>query len=197
MELIVSIQNYSKTLSQELATAFYNIGVKTIRTDKPYKFKGEVIGLKKNTREFYITTRAQDIRAVAKWADIIAIDSRAGNVLIPGLYKEARREKRKICADIQNETDLLNIKEICLCNQIEPPEYIATTFSFMGKGYPDINLIKAIKKHFPGSAVIAEGKYYSYFLEAKEKRADYICIGAGLTNFIETAEKIIRGINGK
>jgi N-acylglucosamine-6-phosphate 2-epimerase len=181
--LIVSIQGYSKTTTQELARKAINHGATGIRTDQSIKVKAPIIGLKKlHGKEYYITTDKDIIHEVSKWADYVAIDSRKGNREIEWLYAHCHTSNINIVADIEKIEDVENILNICYGLKIKKPEYFATTFS---NCY--INLITEVP-------IIAEGGYSSIdsVTRAKKNGAKCVCIGTALD--IGILSNIYKGI---
>lgn len=175
--LIVSIQNYTKSTTQELARIAIANGAVCIRTDQAIKCKVPIIGLKKLfEKEFYITTDNEAIQEVSKWADCVAVDSRRGNREIEWLYAVCHTSNINLVADIEKIEDVENVLKICENNMIKKPKYFATTFSKC-----DIDLIKAIRK-ITDVKVIAEGGFGTLesVTMAKENGAVGVCIGAAL-----------------
>jgi putative N-acetylmannosamine-6-phosphate epimerase len=191
MKLIVSVQGFDLQTTQKLSDGFLQSGASGIRTDQTIFCEGLLIGLKKNKKEYYITTDVDDVKEVSSWAKAVAIDSRAGNPDIIELYAAA---KIPIVADIENESDLKNLQELVNSEKIKQPEYIATTFSNQKTGKPDIELLLKIYDYFPGASVIAEGGYFHNLELAKRFGAGYVCIGAGLTDFFSKTKQIARDI---
>lgn len=197
MELIVSIQGFSQTTTQELAEKAIENGASGIRTDQPIRIPGKIIGLKKNQEEFYISTDPDDIVSISKWAGAVAIDSRRGNSKLADLYIFARELGLFIVADVENIQDVDNILLICREKNIQVPEYIATTFSKRHRRYPDVMLLRCIRNQYSGQ-VIAEGGYGQdgMVMIAKHCGADAVCIGEGISdigNKVKNYRSIIDG----
>lgn len=190
--IIVSIQNYSYSTTQELAVCAIKGGAIAIRTDTSITIDVPVIALKKNSREYYITTRIEDIKECARFGDYVAIDCRRGNKQIDYLLAFCHMNEIKVVADIQNIDDYYNIKTICDGGRIKIPDYFATTFSSINKSYPDLDVCRAIRDN-----VIAEGGYSTkQQIENVKEYVNHICIGSAIsdiTSLTEKYNKIFRG----
>jgi putative N-acetylmannosamine-6-phosphate epimerase len=191
MKLIVSVQGFDLQTTQKLSDGFLKSGASGIRTDQPIFCEGLLIGLRKNKKQYYITTDVDDVKEVSSWSKAVAIDSRAGNPDIIELYAAA---KKQIVADIENEDDLKNLQELFTIGKIKQPEYIATTFSNQKSGAPDVELLLKVYDYFPGASVIAEGGYFHNLEIAKRFGAHYVCIGAGLTDIFDKSKQIAEAI---
>ena len=175
--IIASIQGYSLATTQELAEKSIENGVVGIRTEQPISCRVPVIGLHKIAgKEYYITTDKDSVYKVAKWANMVAIDSRRGNREIDWLYAHCHTANIKIIADIEKIEDVVNILRTCDKLKIVKPAYFATTFSKC-----DIGLIKDIK-NISDVPVIAEGGYHDKLQieKAVQNGADAVCIGAAM-----------------
>jgi putative N-acetylmannosamine-6-phosphate epimerase len=189
--LIVSVQKFGKN-TQNIVNELNKIkGIMAIRTDTGCITPLMQIGLKKNTKQFYITTCIKDIKNVNKWADYIAIDCRKENPELFDLLEYCKKNKINIIADIKEKYDIDNLN-----NYKSIIKYIATTFDFDKNIKEKCSIIKYAKKK--GFKVIAEGGYNekTEIIKAIKSGADHICIGAGIFSFIDKTKyyaDIIRG----
>ena len=186
--IIVSIQKYSKTTTQELARNAIEGGAVGIRTDQPIKCKVPIIGLLKIPgKEYYITTDKEAILQVSKFTNLIAIDSRKGNRDIDLLYSVCHVNNLEIVADIEKIEDVENILKICNSQRIIRPKYIATTFSNC-----NIDLIREIV-NLTNIPIIAEGGYDSFdkINKAKDAGAYAVCIGTAISDIKKITEGYI------
>jgi putative N-acetylmannosamine-6-phosphate epimerase len=182
--IIVSIQGFSQSTTQELANRSIEGGAVAIRTDQPIIIDNPVIGLEKlEDMKYYITSTRDSLINVQKWADYIAIDSRKGNQNIDLLYSHCHVNGSKIIADIQNIADVENILDICNNQKIREPVYLATTFSFLDSGSHDNHLIEQIQS-ICDIPIIAEGKCNNKntILSVKQNGVNNICIGTYISN---------------
>ncbi len=188
--LIVSIQNYSFSTTQELARLAIEGGAIAIRTDKPIVVNVPLIGLKKlDNFEYYITTTREAINQVSRWTNIIAIDSRKGNENINLLYAHCHLNELNIIADIEDVEDVKNILKICEEQKIMTPRYFATTFNiFNDDGIGD--LIENIL-NITNIPIIAEGG-----IDKEDGRVisniyniHNICIGREISDIKKLTEK--------
>jgi len=191
--LIVSIQNYSQEVTQELAGKCIDSGADGIRTDKAIMIKKPIIALEKiENKKYYITT---DIEAINRcyYGNYIAIDSRRGNFDLSLLFAFCQINGIKVIADIQCIKDVENIMEMHLKKTFKLPAYFATTFSFLSTGYPDNDLIKDIVG-ITNVPVIAEGKYKEKkeIEKAYRNGASNICIGAEISDISYLTKKFSR-----
>lgn len=192
--LILSVQNYSLNTTQEIANIAVSAGCVGIRTDQPIKIEAPVIGLKKNDKEYYITTIRQDLIYVQKWANLVAIDLRKGNADIYLLVSHCHLNATPYVADIRNIEDVKNLIKICKKMNAQMPEYIATTFSILDRK-PNIDILKQIKEEF-NFKIIAEGGFRNIEDVRKASEiADNICIGTAITGIAENCKKYIEAIN--
>jgi N-acylglucosamine-6-phosphate 2-epimerase len=180
--LIVSIQKYSQSTTQELAEKAIEGGAIAIRTDQHIMVDVPVIALEKlENKKFYITTTRKAIKNCI-WGQYVAIDSRKGNIDIDLLYSYCHINEINIVADIANIEDVYNLLAICAKLKLKTPKFIATTFS-MREGYPNLLLIQQIKKctRIP---IIAEGGYSNtaYITAAMQNGANLICIGTAISD---------------
>jgi len=187
--IIVSIQNYSFSTTQELVEIVKEAGAVAIRTDKPVEIDIPMIGLMKlKGKKFYITTSIKAIENLSFSTNYIAIDSRKGNKDIKKLYDFCRLHSIDIIGDVGIIEDVYNLIIIdCL------PDYIATTFSpFYNDGKPNIELIEKIGK-ITDIPVIAEGGFlYDYQIkEAINKGAYAVCIGKAITKIYEKTKDYV------
>jgi putative N-acetylmannosamine-6-phosphate epimerase len=188
--LIVSIQNYSQNTTQELAEKVINGEAIAIRTDQQISVNVPVIALEKIENEkYYITSTIGSIKK-CMWGNYIAIDSRKGNRDLDLLYSFCHINEINIIADIENIEDVYNLLEICTKLKLKGIKYIATTFSFLKNGMPDISLIKKIKK-VTKIPVIAEGKYNNdtFISLAIQNGASHICIGTVISDIEKITSK--------
>lgn len=194
--IIVSIQNYNKTTTQELAKRAIEGGAVAIRTDQSIKVKVPVIGLRKIPGyEYYITSEQWAIQQVQPWADYIAIDSRKGNKNIEMLYAFCHVNNIDIVADIENIDDVRNLGMILNSSKIALPKYIATTFHAIdGKCKPYI--ISWIRDYID-IPVIAEGQYNNDYniKQAKKNGASNICVGEAISKIDCLTKKFVEAWN--
>jgi len=187
--LIVSIQGYSFSTTQELAEHAIKGGAVAIRTDKPLEIEVPMIGLMKfKKKKFYITTSIKTIENVSFSTNYVAIDSREGNKDICDLYSFCKIHSIDIVADIGRIEDveyLINFG--CV------PDYICTTFSFLyNDGYPDIQLIERIQKLID-VPIIAEGGFEHLYQiqQAMAAGANNVCIGKAISKVYEKTEEYV------
>lgn len=181
--LIVSIQRYSRETTQELAERAIDGGAIAIRTDQRINVKVPVIGLIKiPNKKYYITTSRAAIKE-CMWSQYVAIDSRKGNIDIDLLYSYCHINEVDIIADIENIEDVYNLLAICSRLKLVKPKYIATTFSFMEEGIPDLKLLKKIKKA-TNISIIAEGGYGNtvFIGAAMQDKVERFCIGTAISD---------------
>lgn len=186
--IIVSIQSYNKTTTQELAKRAIEGGAVAIRTDQSIKVKVPVIGLRKIPGyEYYITSEQWAIQQVQPWADYIAIDSRKGNKNIEMLYAFCHVNNIDIVADIENIGDVRNLIMILNSSKIALPKYIATTFSKC-----NVYLIRGIKE-FCNIPIIAEGGYNRNIevSNARKLGASNVCIGQAISKIDCLTKKFV------
>ena len=153
--LIVSIQGYSLSTTQELADICINSGAVGIRTDKPIESDVPVIGLLKfKDKKYYITTSIKTAENCSLMSNYVAIDCRKGNKGLSEIIEYCCHFNIEVVADIENIKDVENILKMK-----EKPSFISTTFSFFKTGLPNIELIRHIKS-ITDIPIIAEGGYY-------------------------------------
>jgi hypothetical protein len=189
--LIVSIQKYSLSTTQELATICRNNGAVAIRTDQPIILDIPIIGLKKSDGEYYITSSKNDILEVSKWTNNIAIDSRKGNLELEYLYAVCHLMEINIIADIETVEDVQSVIDMCISKKIKLPAYFATTFDYNNKHKAiTINEIKELTD----IPIIAEGGYRD-IQEIKDtfEMVNNICIGDAITG-IANKVKLYAGV---
>jgi N-acylglucosamine-6-phosphate 2-epimerase len=192
--IIVSIQNYNKTTTQELAKKAIAGGAVAIRTDQPIKIKVPMIGLRKiPDRKYYITSEIWAIQQVMQYTKLIAIDSRSGNRNIEMLYAFCHVNQINIVADIETLEDVDSLLTLLDNKKIVMPKYIATTFSDN-----NIPLIKEIKK-ITDIPVIAEGGYAErgQIMFARQYGAHAVCIGEAISKIDNLTNKFKGWWNGK
>jgi N-acylglucosamine-6-phosphate 2-epimerase len=187
--IIVSVQNFSQSTTQELANICVENGAVAIRTDKPIECEVDLIGLMKlKNKKYYITTSIKSIDAVSLISDYVAIDSRKGNKEIPALYDYCLMRNINVVADIETIDDVKNI-----LNKGLKPCYIATTFSFLENEQPNIELIKEIR-NITNIPIIAEGGYYleRQIIKAIEYGANNVCIGRAVSKVNELTKDYVQ-----
>ena len=181
--IIVSIQEYSTSTTQELVRAAIKGGAVAIRTNRPIYSDVPIIALEKIPgKKYYITTTKQAIQ-YCSFGQYVAIDSRCGNQDLDLLLAFCHINEYSIAADIENIGDVKNIINICQSKKIEMPKYLSTTFSFMETMKHDFQLIKEIKKIID-IPVIAEGKIKT--IEDVKKAFDFgannVCVGSEISD---------------
>jgi N-acylglucosamine-6-phosphate 2-epimerase len=194
--IIVSIQGYSLSTTNELAREAASAGAMALRTDKPIKLDGmnfcerpPVIGLHKNhvhapSREPYITVTIADAQAVSKWADYVAVDCRRCNPARADIAAWCKTNGVKMIADIENIEDWQEIRDLYY-------DFVATTFSVFHKNHrPDVALIAALAAAGE-KKIIAEGNYTTRLdvQTALETGAHAVCIGAAISNVYKLTRK--------
>lgn len=191
--IVVSIQKFSKTTTQELAKKAIEGGAVAIRTDQPIKVKCDIIGLRKiPDRKYYITSELWAVKEVMQWTKLIAIDSRRGNTELEMLYAFCHMNDISIVADIETIDDVNSLLKMLNERKINVPAYIATTFSKC-----NVDLIRQIK-NVTIIPVIAEGGY-SRQLEIENARklgAHAVCIGEAVSKIDCLTNKFVRDWNG-
>lgn len=191
--IIVSVQTYNKTTTQELAKRAIEGGAVAIRTDQPIKVKCDIIGLRKiPERRFYITSELWAVKEVMQWTNLIAIDSRKGNMELEILYAFCHINNIDIVADVANIEDVKSLLSMLNSKKIMMPAYIATTFSNCNVG-----LIKEIKQ-ITTIPVIAEGGYHRHLeiQNAKRLGAHAVCIGEAISKIDCLTNKFVGYWNG-
>ena len=191
--IIVSIQTYNKTTTQELAKRAIEGGAVAIRTDQPIKVKCDVIGLRKiPERRFYITSELWAVKEVMQWTNLIAIDSRKGNMELEILYAFCHINNIDIVADVANIEDVKSLLLMLNNKKIMMPKYIATTFA---KG--SLEIIRNIK-NITSIPVIAEGGYNSEanVSFARHIGAHAVCIGEAISKIDCLTNKFVGYWNG-
>lgn len=189
--LIVSIQNYNRATTQELAYQAAKGGAVAIRTDINIAAQVPLIGLKKNYKKrFYITSSFDEIEECYCWADFVAVDCRKENKKLKELLEMASINDVPIIADIETVNDFIVIDNICKKMEIKQPYAYATTFSFLQTGEKNIKMIKEIKK-IEDVRIIAEGKYDT--VEdvglAYKYGASNVCIGTAISDIYKLTKK--------
>jgi len=186
--LIVSIQGYSQSTTQEMADIAVKNGAVAIRTDKPIEIDVDVIGLMKfRNKKYYITTSIKSIKYVSLVNDFVAIDSRRGNKCLQELYLFCESQGIQVVADIETLDDVKHILSLGLS-----PAYIATTFSFLENIQPNIELIKEIRK-ITEIPIIAEGGYEAEWQirKAIEYGAGNVCVGRAISKINELTKDYV------
>jgi putative N-acetylmannosamine-6-phosphate epimerase len=190
--IIVSIQGWSQSTTEEMIIEVANAGAVAIRTDKKVKSRLPLIGLMKykvpNRKDFaYITPSLEDVKEVERWTKYIAVDYREIN---EGLFEISDYAKEKgliIIADIGTIEDFENI-----CENDLYYSYIATTLSVLyQKGYtPNFKLIEELQE-LECSNIIAEGNFSirDYVKKAYHLGIRNICIGDAITNIYRLTKK--------
>ena len=183
MKLIVSIQKYTLSTTQELANLAIEGGAIGIRTDRNIKIKGLFIGLIKDYNfDYYITPTIAYINQVSEWGGLVAIDCRKGNKNLAKSLNYCQTAGINYIADIETFEDFGNVYNY-------KPEMIATTFSFFETGMPNVELIRNIRT-YSDIPIIAEGGYEQLDLldKAKIYGADYACIGGAISGIKSLTE---------
>lgn len=191
--IIISVQTYTKSTTQELAIQAVNAGAVGIRTDLPIKIDVPIIGLNKKDvqyreKEAYITDTVEQVERVSKWAQYIAIDFRRINKNLDKINDYCVKRGLKVIADIGHIDDFLNIKA-----KGYSYEYVATTMTvYKKRHYPDKFLIKKLK--IEGcKKVIAEGNYRNRgdVKEAFNTGAHNVCIGGAVSDVYKLTRKYV------
>lgn len=196
--LIVSIQNFSQETTIELANLAVKSGAVAIRTDKPLENNIVTIGLEKlENKQYYITTTKNSIINVSKWANYVAIDCRKGNNDLEFLLAFCHMMNIKVIADISTKEDSQNILDICNNQNIIKPAFFATTFNYEKNSTEKANIIYELK-NITKIPIIAEGGYNEYkdINLSLKAGADYICIGAAISDIKKLTEKYKRMLDG-
>jgi putative N-acetylmannosamine-6-phosphate epimerase len=191
--IIVSIQKFSKSTTQELAKKAIEGGAVAIRTDQAMKVKCDVIGLRKiPDRKYYITSELWAVKEVMQWTKLIAIDSRRGNTELEMLYAFCHINDISIVADIETIDDVTSLLKMLNERKINTPSYIATTFS-----NNNVFLIQQIKQ-ITTIPIIAEGGYNRQLeIETAKKLGAYaVCIGEAISKIDCLTNKFVRHWNG-
>jgi len=197
--LIVSIQQLSKSTTEELTAEAASAGAVAVRTDKPINSRVPIIGLKKlsvenRSKEIYITPEIKYINSVKNWAYIVAIDYRRLNKNLSDISEFCKKNNLIVIADIETIEDYENIIENDFYHS-----FISTTFSvFHMNHFPDIELIKKLRE-LDCKNIIAEGNYQtrSQVQEAYNAGARNVCIGSAISNVYKLTRKFttIKGVN--
>jgi N-acylglucosamine-6-phosphate 2-epimerase len=194
--VIISIQGYSKHTTQELAVEAVKGGAVALRMDKPVSLSDALrvpfIGLaksqvKKPENEAYITSTVEAVQAVAKWADIVAIDYRRLNKNIKEISAYCQEHKLLVVADIRTIEDAVYIVKEKLYYT-----YMATTLAVFNKKLkykPDTKLVKELVDL--GIPVIAEGNFTQRreVREAFDLGARCVCLGGAVSNIYKLTRK--------
>jgi putative N-acetylmannosamine-6-phosphate epimerase len=187
--LIVSIQEYSKATTQELAERAVQAGAVAIRTDVNINISVPVIGLKKfHLKEYYITTEIEAIDEVASWSTYTAIDCRQKNRERNKLLKYCYDNAIPTVADIENYEDYESLD----CKYMLG--LVATTFASIMTGKQDFELIKKLKDNVN---VIAEGgiKSKSEMRLAFHNGASWVCIGTEIMDIRKKVGEFVYSIS--
>ena len=190
--IIVSIQGYSESTTQELADNCINGGAVALRTDKKINSSVQLIGLFKlkkvdYEKRAYITPSVEDVKRVEAWTNHIAIDYRALNKNLLSISEYCREKKITVIADIQNINDYKNIIEHKYYYT-----YIATTLSVLqNKRVPDIELIKEIMYINNNELIIGEGNFKTRMdvKEAFKIGVQNVCIGGAISDVYKLTRK--------
>jgi len=191
--IIVSIQGYSKEMTQEMAKRAILGGAVAIRTDQDIEVSKPVIGLKKNRdvnpRDVgFITNSLVAIKEVSEWADIIAIDYRRMNSNLKELAEYCKNNGILVIADIGEFEDYTHIRDNGLYYT-----YIATTLSpFYNRETrykPDFNLL--YKLHDAGERMIIGEGNFSHRGQVRQAYpyCNNICVGAGISDIESLTRK--------
>jgi len=193
--IIVSIQGYSKQVTQEIATEVENAGAVALRIDKKVKAEIPLIGLlkAKNKEHFvepYITHTLDDVKSVSAWADYVAIDYRRINENIKEISEYCQANDIKVIADIASIYDFYNIMDKGYYYT-----FIATTLSVFGYSNPNFWLIKEIIKSEKN--LIAEGNFKTsqQVRRAAKAGAYAVCIGHAITGFYKKTIEFKKGFD--
>lgn len=191
--IIVSLQIYSDSTSDELAQEVLSADAIAIRCNKEINVPLPKIGLKKIKgvnieKNAFITPDVEMIKRVEKWSDYVAVDYRKINDNLLDVSNYARENGLKIVADIGSIEDYENIKKLGLHY-----EYIATTLSHLHlqkRFEPDIMLIEKLKNAGEKN-IIAEGNYRrrDQVKAAFACGARNVCIGAAITDVYKLTRK--------
>jgi putative N-acetylmannosamine-6-phosphate epimerase len=193
--IIVSIQGYTPSTTQEIAKDVINAGAVALRLDKPISGYYSIIGLHKikkvdNKKVPFITPTLEDVKQVKDWSNYIAIDYRKLNPNLDEISLFCKENNIDVIADIATIEDYENI----LMNDYYY-NYIATTLSvFYMPNRPNIQLINQIKRLNKKEKIIAEGNYKAPkdVYRAFEFGANNVCIGDAITNFYKLTKKYTR-----
>lgn len=189
--IIVSVQGYKQTTTQEMVDDAVSAGATGLRIDKPVKTTVQKIGLHKikvsnRDIEAFITPTVDLVKKVSAWADYIAVDYRMCNENILEISNYAKENRLQVIADICDYSDYKNIKKNNLYYT-----YIATTLSVLKNAlYPDKRLVKKLINAGEKN-IIAEGNY-SYRKDVKDVfkyGASAVCIGGAISNVYKLTRK--------
>lgn len=193
--IIVSIQGYSQSTTQELARNAAHAGAVAIRTDKPIEEPLDIpiIGLRKEKvknreSEPYITHNLTAVKYVYEWADYVAIDYRYINENVQEISDYCRENNIPVVADIRGTKDLLQIRDKDFYFS-----YVSSTFAvFRNHFNPSISLIRQLNRNFPGK-VIAEGGYNNRESVSKAYKAGAVnvCIGGAISDIYKLTRKFV------
>ena len=190
--IIISIQGWSVSTTEEITIEVANAGAVAIRTDKKINSRIPIIGLKKEKvierKDYpYITPSIEDVKDIEKWTKLIAVDYRKINKNIAVISEYAKHKGLIIIADIGSIDDYENIIE----NEYYH-SYIATTLSVLYKiDYkPDFVLIEELQQ-LECKNIIAEGNFSNRHDVEKvlNSGVNNVCIGSAITDIYKNTKK--------
>lgn len=187
--IIVSIQNYSLSTTQELAEIAIEGGAIAIRTDQPITINKPIIGLKKYNYDryerAYITPAISDIVEVAEWSNYVAVDYRSINKNLKDISEYTKEKNIDIVADIATIEDYQNIKK----NNYNYM-YLATTLSVLKNKYaPDLKILSELY-YLKATMIIAEGNFSNRGqIRTAYEYCNNICIGGAISDINKLTQK--------
>lgn len=183
--IIVSVQGWSQSTTEEMIEEIANAGAVAIRTDKKVKSRLPLIGLLKHKvknieKMPYITSTLRDVQEIEKWTKYIAVDYRRFNKELFNISDYAEEKGLNIIADIGKIEDFEYI-----CENELYYTYIATTLGVLyQEGYsPNFRLISELNE-LECDNIIAEGNFClrDHVRKAYHMGVKNICIGNAISN---------------
>ena len=202
--LIVSIQGYSRETTEELTEQAASGGACALRTDKLINCRLPIIGLKKSRvsnpeTDPYITATLEDVKAVAAWSKIIAVDFRRANKERKQISDYSKEMGLCIVADIMEIEDYFDILENEYYHQFVTPALRV----FKKSHYPDFEFYENLIE-YDCKNMIAEGNIQTreQVKRCYEMGINNVCIGAAISDVYKLTKKyssvrIERGKDGK
>lgn len=189
--IIVSIQQYGRETTEELAAEAANAGAVAIRTDKMFSCRLPLIGLKKEKVKYrenepYITHTLEAVKAVEAWTKIIAVDYRKINPNIKEISDYAKNRELTIIADIGDLEDYFNIVENDYYHA-----FITTAMTVFKKAhYPDLDFMRVLTE-YDCRNIIAEGNIQTrqQVERCYKMGIDRVCIGGAISDIYKLTKK--------